>query len=191
MSISFVAGITMLKQLVAFLLFASGAACSNGHMIEHDAPMLTQSQLYEPAQVASWLKENAGKADKTRATQFFDSAVKQKAQHRWGPAGKSFAESALHYPTPRALNEYAEIMLLFLGQERRRDGDLPAHAISDLRFSELLYRSSIAADSVLHTMSADERQRTRENADCLAAYLRDRTGLATCRPLHRYGLSPK
>jgi hypothetical protein len=181
----------MAKQLVAFLLFASAAAWSNAQVPEQSAPTMTQAQLYEPARVAAWLKENAAKADKARAAQSFDSAVKKKAQRRWGPAGKSFGHSALHYPTPRALNAYAEIMLIFLGHERRRDGDLHAHAASDLRSSELLYRSAMAADSVLHAMTAEERQQTRENADCLATYVRDRTALATCRPLSHYGLTRK
>lgn len=129
------------------------------------------------------------KADKSLSSEFFIAGEKQKKQRRWGPAGKSFGASALHYPTPRALNQYAEIKLVFLGAERSRDGNLLSHVVSDLRSSELLYRSVISADSVLHEMSVKEQQQARANADCLAKYLRDRIVVPTCKPLRLYGLT--
>ncbi|MCA1857175.1 hypothetical protein LE190_14745 [Massilia oculi] len=181
----------MLKRLALFAFFASGAAWSDLLAREKPVPKLAQTELHEPAVVAAWLKENASKADQAAAKEFFDLGTREKSEHRWSPAVKSFGESAIRYPSPRTLNEYADILLIFFSNIRAREKDIRAHAANDLTAVESVYRSAIAADSVLNTMTQHERQQTRENADCLAAYLRSRTGTATCKPLHKYGLIRK
>ncbi len=175
----------MAKQLVALLLFASQAVCLSAKAMEN-APVMQQSELLEPATVAAWLKENASKADKVASKTFFDAGVKQRKQRRLGPAVKSFGASALYYPTPHALNQYAAVTLVALGELRRRDGDARSSEVRDLGYVERLYRSVLAADLVLHTMTAEERQKARENAECLAIYVQDRPALVTCEPLRLY-----
>lgn len=178
----------MAKLLVECLLFASGAVLAGAEAVELRSSALTQAQLYEPGSVAAWLRVNGEKADKGLAARFYQAGEKQKRQRRWGPAGKSFAASALYYPHPRTLNEYAETKLIFLGVERRRDGDMLAHAVGDLQTTERLYRSVIAADEVLHVLSLKEKQRARGNADCTAGYVSTRTVVSSCEPLRLYGL---
>jgi hypothetical protein len=181
----------MAKRLVAFLFLASSAAWAGGHVVEQGAPVIPQAHLTEPEQVAAWLKENAGKADKSRSAEFFNAGEKARKQRRWGPAGKSFGGSVLHYPGPRELTEFAEIMLIFLGDVRRGDANPRSHVVKDLRYAERLHRSVLAADAVLHALTVEELQKARENADCLATYLQDQKEVATCKPLRLYGLIPE
>jgi hypothetical protein len=88
-NISSDAGAMMVERLVACLLFASLATGSLGQTPNTEAPHMTQVELYEPARVAAWLKENAGKADRERARMFFQSGSRERAQRRWAPAAKS------------------------------------------------------------------------------------------------------
>jgi hypothetical protein len=50
-----------------------------------------------------------------------------------------------------------------------------------------LYRSAIAADEVLNTLSAKEKVELRGNVDCLAAFLRTGKSESDCQPLRAYG----
>ena len=177
----------MPKLSVRSLWFASvlalPAACAWGDGL----PMLSQDDLKKPDVVSAWLKENSDKADKARAKMFFDAGVKAKSQKRPGPAGKAFGESAVYYPTPEAIREYADISLRTLGEIRERNKDRAQHMKSDLSSVLSLYQSTLASDAVLHTLSAEEKQQTRKNTDCLAAYLRSEKVTATCQPIQAYG----
>jgi hypothetical protein len=79
--------------------------------------------------------------------------------------------------------------LLYLGHERRVDGNFGKHTMGDLSSAESLYRSVIAADAVLGKLNARERDEVRQNAACLAAYVRSKPIVGRCRPLELYGLN--
>lgn len=178
----------MPKRSVRSLWFASVLALPCACALGDEPPMLSQDDLSKPAVVSAWLKENGAKADKARAKTFFDAGVKAKSQKRSGPAGKAFGESAGYYPTPQAINEYADITVRMLGETRTRNKDRHAHEKSDLASTESLYRSALAADAVLKSLSADEKQRTLQNADCVGIFIKSGVVQSSCPPLQTYGL---
>lgn len=150
---------------------------------------LKQGDEGNPALIAAWLKTNAVTADKTRAEQFFKFGLKEKKRGAWGPAGKGFGASLLFYPSPHALSEYAYVRLRGLGEIRAREKTFSQYKQSDLASVEPIYRSVLAADSVLNTLNATEKEQTRQNADCLAAFVQSAKMQANCRPLQMYGLT--
>ncbi len=179
----------MPKPLVRSLWFASVVALGSGYAFGDDPPMLGQDDLKKPATVSAWLKENGDKADKARAKTMFAAGLQAKAEKRFGPAGKAFGESAIYYPTPEAIHEYADVQLHTLGEIRERNKDRGQHMKSDLSSALSLYQSVLASDTVLATMSAAEKQQTKQNVDCLAAYLRSEKASMPCPPLKAYGVS--
>ena len=150
--------------------------------------MLEQEDLGNPEVITAWLKENSGKADKTNARWFFEYGVKAKIEKRSGPAGKAFAESAVRYPTPQAINEYADLKLRMLGEIRARTAEGKRHWKSDLTSIAALYQSALAADAVLNTLGTTEKENTRKNAGCLATYVHTKKVQFPCPPLQTYGL---
>ncbi len=119
----------------------------------------------------------------------FDAGMKAKTQKRFGPAGKAFGESAIYYPTPDAIREYADINLRSLGEIRERNKNRAEYMKSDLSSALALYQSVLASDAVLTTLSATEKKQTKQNVDCLAGYLRTEKAQTPCPPLQAYGVS--
>lgn len=150
---------------------------------------LEQGDEKNPALVADWLKANGATADKARAELFFKDGMKDKKRGAWGPAAKGFGASLLFYPSPHALSEYAYVRLRGLGETRAREKTFSQYKQSDLASVEPIYRSALAADSVLNTLSPSEKEQTRQNADCLAAFVQSAKMQANCRPLQIYGLT--
>lgn len=161
-------------------VFASGNAALPKH--------LEQRELTNPDIVTAWLKANAATTDKVLANQFFERALKDKERGAWGSAGKGFCESALFYPTPSALSECANAVTRSLGSTRFREKSFSQYSRGDMQRVESLYRSAIAADVVLNTLSAKKKKETRHNADCLAAFIRAEKMQSDCQPLQAYGL---
>ncbi len=169
-----------IAALFGTVVFAAGSAALPKH--------LKQEELYNPAIVTAWLKANAATADKVFANQFFEHALKDKKRKAWGPAGKGFCESALFYPTPSALAECANADTRSLGNTRSREKSFSRHSLGDMQRIESLYRSAIAADAVLNTLSAKAKEEMRQNADCLAAFIHVGKSQSECQPLQAYGL---
>lgn len=186
----------MAKQSARHLWFASLLALPCAWVIGSDLPnvaigtppMLTQDDLRKPAAVSEWLQKNREHADKGKAREFFVAGQKAKAQKRFGPTGKAFGESAIYYPTPETISEFADVTLGMLGEIRSRNKNRKEHLKSDLISAESLYRSALSADSVIKTLSDSERRRIRLNADCVGAYLQSGSSSPTCPPLRIYGL---
>lgn len=164
----------------------SGAAFASGSAALPKS--LEQRDLTNPARVTAWLKENAATADKPFARRFFDHALKDKARKAWGPAAKGFCESALFYPMPDALSECANADAHSLGNTRAREKSYAQKSRSDMQSIESLYRSAIAVDAVLNVMNEKEKEQLRQNADCLAAFVRTKEMQPDCQPLQAYGL---
>jgi hypothetical protein len=167
----------MAKLLAQSLLFASALLLQSTSGLAQDAPKLTQDDLEKPAVVKAWLIENGAKADKKAAKEFFDLGQKLKKEKRWALATKAFGGSAIRYPTPQALNEYAETSIRDLGIRLDAQHVVP------------LYQSAIAADTILHLMSEEEKNATQNNLDCLRVYMQAKKVQPDCHPLQAYGLS--
>lgn len=167
----------MAKLSARSLLFASALLLQIAPALAQDAPKLAQDDLEKPEVVETWLIENRSKADTTSAKEFFELGQKLKKEKRWALATKAFGGSAIRYPTPQALNEYAEASIRDLGI--RLD---PKHVVP-------LYQSAMAADSVLRLMNEDERASTRKNIDCLSTYMQTKKAQPDCHPLRAYGIS--
>lgn len=138
---------------------------------------MLQDDLEKPEVVKAWLIENSARADKESAREFFELGQKLKKERRWALASKAFGGSAIRYPTPQALNEYAEASIRDLGIRL------------DAQYVVPLYQSAIAADTVLHLMSNEEKRATQNNLDCLRVYMQIKKVQPGCRPLQAYGLS--
>ena len=177
----------MEKLLARSTWFAGAAllvvACSAG------AEPLSQQDLKSPERVEAWLKANKQDLDAKAAQDFFQQGVQSKQQRRWGPALKSFGESALRKPSAPTLIEYAEVHLRLLGEMRARDNSYAEYQQRDLTSAEQLYRSALAAENVLPELSSQQREEARRNADCLAEFLRSRGVQDACGPLRAYGLT--
>lgn len=167
----------MAKLLVQLVLFASALALQSMPVLAQDAPRMLQDDLEKPEVVKAWLIENSARADKESAREFFELGQKLKKERRWALASKAFGGSAIRYPTPQALNEYAEASIRDLGIRL------------DAQYVVPLYQSAIAADTVLHLMSNEEKRATQNNLDCLRVYMQIKKVQPGCRPLQAYGLS--
>ncbi len=149
---------------------------------------LEQRDLKNPISVSVWLKANGASADKVGAAWFFKEGLKEKKRGAWGPAGKGFVASALLYPAPNALIEYANAVLHSVGAARAREKTVPQYMRADMIAIEAIYRSALAADAVLNTLSAPEKIQTSQNADCLTTFVRSGKTQPNCQPLQTYGL---
>ena len=162
------------------------AACSA------TAEPLSQRDLKSPERVEAWLKANKNDLDVKAAQAFFQEGVQSKQQRRWGPALKSFGESALRKPSAPTLIEYAEAHLRLLGEMRARENGYAEHQQRDLASAEQLYRAALAAENVLPELLPRQREETRRNAECLAEFLQAGGVQDACEPLQAYGLkSPR
>lgn len=172
----------------SLLAFVSALAFASGTL----PVRLEQDDLYRPAVISAWLKANGATADKALAEEFFEAGVKAKkrgAKGDWGPAVKSFCASALYYPAPKTLIECAEVQLQSLGASRRREKTVAQFKRSDMTSIEAIYRSALAADTVLNTLSPAEKKGIRQNADCLSAFNISGKVAVNCQPLQTYGLT--
>jgi hypothetical protein len=151
-------------------------------------PRLTQEQMGQPDEVAAWLRQNEALADKKIARMAFDHGLRKKKRKDWGGAAKAFAESAIHYPAPAALTEYAENSLRMFGDIRQRDKAYTEHWRRDLGRAEAGYRTALAADAVVKQLNEQERRQTGQNAECLAEYLKTSVKPHNCPPLEMYGM---
>ena len=157
-------------------------ACSAG------AEPLSQRDLKSPERVEAWLKANKQGLDVKAAQDFFQQGVQSKQQRRWGPALKSFGESALRKPSAPTLIEYPEVHLRLFGEKRAREHGYAEHKRRDLTSAEQLHRSALAAENVLPEVSPQQREQTRRSAECLAEYLHSGSAEQACEPLQSYGL---
>ena len=171
--------------LTIVLLTASTIATGCFHQAEQDRQFLPQEKVSDPEFVTTWLQSNKN-IDQTDAKRFFQLGMKDKARAAWSPAAKSFGASMLLYPGPEALHEYIEAHLRGLAMVRQREGNIQEKLEADMAGALRLYRSALAADTVLRTLSAAERAEIQAHADCLQAYAASGRPDMDCQPLHWY-----
>lgn len=166
--------------LFASVLVATQAAAGG-------APLLTQQELSQPDAIVAWLGRYERIADKTLAKQAFNDGLQTKKRKDWGAAMKAFGESAVHYPAPRALMEYAEAYLRMLGDLKRRDNPSLEASRGHLATAASTYRAALASDSVLKQLTREEREQAGLNARCLTEYVGSSKSTGPCPPLDLYG----
>ena len=176
----------MARRLVVSLLCASALVAV--HADESQPPVLAQEQLSQPDTVVDWLKSNDMQADKKTAKMAYDHGQKSKQRGSWSAAAKAFGDSAIHYPSPAALREYADNGLRVYGAVRHRDKTYRENCQRDLGEAEAIYRTALAADTVLKLLSEHERRQIQANADCLADYIKSSESSGACPPLQLYGM---
>ena len=182
------------KQSVRSLWLIKGAfvalmGCANAGPVP-TAEVLTQENLSEPDTVSEWLRKNPGGLEKKEAAFSYGEGLKYKSKKDWSAAAKSFGESAIRYPSPQVLTEYVTASLRMLGEIRARRGDTTLGVDRDMDYALLQYRSVMAADSVLDTLSEREKMQVEANIACLSDYLRTRQIPAECQPFEYYGMRP-
>lgn len=152
--------------------------------------VLTQRDLRNPKAVAETLKSEINDNSKVSAKQFFSLGVKYRQRAtkdgNWGPVAKAFGESAVLYPRPLALKEYAESSLR--AQSRTAGIRGLEEQLEILRQTIDLHRSALAADSVLHELSQDKRAQLDQNRSCAERFLQERKPSSPCQPLQWLGM---
>lgn len=149
-------------------------------------PMLTQEQLEgDPAAVASWLQENGSKADRKTAASFAKMAARYKARRDWSGAAKGYGESAVHYPDPVVILEYAHARALHLATVRAH-ARRPDLAASDAASSQRLYQVVQAAQSVAGTLNKAQVTAVEQAIQCLSAPNAASEVATDCAPMKAY-----
>lgn len=133
--------------------------------------------------IANWLT-NVGpsKTDREDADRFFSLGLKAKQAKNWSGAAKMFGESMMRYPSPHALYESADSELRMLRQVRAREGFPPERVRKDMNNALDLYESSLAANGVTKTLSAQEIERIEQYVFCLKSYLQSPQPQTDCQP---------
>ena len=171
------------------ILFVAGMLASHGAGAQaRPARLLTPAQLEQPAQVRAWLRHHAKEADLERAETARQEGVEDARRGDRGAALKGYGESAIWFPSPAALMDYADAMERFLGALRRHRENRAQYIDSDLHRLEQLYRSAVASDDVLGALAPRARREAVNRAACIARYRKNGKGLAGCAPLAVYGL---
>ena len=158
----------MRVTLAGLLWLLSGLFCSAA---SKDFNYVSQAQLGDAEFVAGWLKTNKSSLDLKGATTAFKLGQKYKKNRQWSSAAKSFGESAIRYPSPQTLMQYAEVKSLSLSAVRAREKVIAQYRVSDLTSTLRLYQSAVAANSVLASLSVAEKTKLQANVDCLSAFV--------------------
>jgi hypothetical protein len=149
---------------------------------------LTEEEVSNEKFVSSWLKTRGATADQKESKWYFEQGVREKQKKNWSAATKAFGESMIRYPSPQALAEFAAAELRMLGKIRVRENSVNQYKVADMRRTLDFYKSSLAANAVLNTMSKRESERVRMNADCLLTYIHSGKMQRNCQPLQEYGI---
>ncbi len=175
----------MARLSAALLLFVSLAASASRAEYPLDI-----DDARRPDVVVAWLQRNAASADRRIAKQAFDIGVQANKRGNWSGAAKSFGESLIRYPAPRTLVERAKALHRSLGIVRAREKASPNELESDLKTFAEVYETALAADDVVHELSAADRERILSDATCVRAYLGTGQAQAGCRPLRYFAETP-
>jgi len=168
-------------------LFLTVIACASSDGSKQE---LTQNDLRNQQAVTECLKSEINENRKASAKQFFLLGIKYRQRAtkdgNWGPVAKAFGESAVLYPRPLALKEYAEASLksqskALLKKSLEEQMELLNQTID-------LYRSVIAADSILCELSKDQRVELDQYLNCIEFYMQGGKPSIPCMPLQRLGL---
>ena len=180
----------MAGRLARCLCASSLLYCAAAGAQVRERPFLSQQQLEQPAAVVAWLKKHGAAADRQRAARAHAFGVEEEARGSLDTALKAYGESAIRLPTPGALITYARLATRYYGRLRAARGDHHAFQDADLRSVEMLYRSALASDDVLTTLSARERRQIAANAQCIATFrgANKQVEHAGCAPLLDYGV---
>ena len=170
----------------SLLLLAHGALAQTS---ADSARYLTDDELKNPEFVVNWLKTKSAGADRKMADWYFKNGMKDMQRKYCSGASKNFAESMIRYPSPQTLIASADATICMLGAIRARTKSVEQHKQSDLKSVDGFYRSALAADDVLNTLSAAEKTQVRQNADCLSAFVKSGEVQKNCPPLQAYGLN--
>jgi hypothetical protein len=158
----------MRVTLAGFVWLLSGMFCNAA---SQDFKYISQTQLSDAEFVANWLKVNKSGLDLKGATAAFELGQKYKRNKQWSAAAKGFGESAIRYPSPQTLTQYAEVKSLSLGAVRAREKVVDQYRLSDMTSLLRLYQSAVAANSVLASLSVKEKNQLQANVDCLGAFV--------------------
>lgn len=134
----------------------------------------------------AWLHQHGASADRRRAAQAHEFGVSEQKRGAIASALKGYGEAAIRLPTASAIVTYTDLALIYYGDLRAHRKDHETYQALDLRSFESLYRSALASDKFMPALSTQERARIAADADCIAAFLRDRSGVESCHPLQAY-----
>ncbi len=170
-------------------LAASLAGMGATALAQPAPPMLTADEAREPATVVRWLQTHKVK-DMKDVQWFFQQGLREKQRGNLPAAVKAFGESMARYPAPLTLAEYADTQLQMLAQVRKRDNAVQDNMQADMALTRDFYRSALAANTVLGTLSEPGQASIKYRADCLGTYLATGQANPDCQPLQYYMPSP-
>lgn len=151
---------------------------------------LTNGDLRNPKVVVETLKSGVSSGSKASAQKFFSLGVEYRRRAgkdgNWGPAAKAFGESALLYPLPMTLKEFADSSLRSQSRAAARKGvEAQVEALAD---AISLYRSAVAADDIVRQLDRGQREQLDQNQFCAERFIKDRKLSLSCQPLNWLGI---
>lgn len=157
----------MLRRLASLLLLASSVSAQSQTT---DYDFLSMKQIQDTEYVKKWLARTDLKIDHASIKFLNKQAEKREKLQYWDAAAKFYGEAMLLYPSPEAILNYASAQYKMLKRIRDRGGDLEQNQLSDMSNFLSRYRSAMAADDVLHTLTDNRRQAIKTSIDCLEKY---------------------
>ena len=175
----------MLRLLALSLLLAS-SALTESQAAEYDS--LSLGQIQDTEYVKKWLAIKDLKINHA-SIKFLNEQAEQRVKTQyWDAASKSYGEAMLLYPSPEAILNYTNAQYKMLKRIRGRDGDLEQKKLSDMSTFLHHYRSAMAADEVLHTLTDNQRKELKTGIDCLEKYTTAKQFQSACKVLTDYGI---
>ena len=147
---------------------------------------LTLEQAGDAKYVTRWLRERGPGANRKDAELFFEWGVQDRRRRHWSGAVKDFGESMIRYPGPEVLIAYANAELRLLGDIRAKDKNIALHGPADMKRALSFYEAALAADGILNSLPADEKELVQKNVESMKVYLRTGKQQPDCPPLQYF-----
>lgn len=148
--------------------------------------ILENNDLYNPDQIVKKLKTKISNKDKKMAELLYQDGIKFRnaavKSENWGPATKSFGESALYYPRPIALKEtaYTELRLWIIVYYYDKDQKVFKRCLKGVLD---LYKSTLAANEVKNELMPEQINQINKLCKCINDYLQSGKSEFKCIPI--------
>jgi len=177
----------MMRRLLALSLLLASSALAESQAAQYDS--LSADQIQDTEYVKKWLARKDLKIDHASIKFLNEQAEKREKTQYWDAAAKSYGEAMLLYPSPEAILNYTNAQYKMLKRIRERDSNPEQKKFSDMSRFLHRYRSAMAADEVLHTLTDNQRNALKTDIDCLEKYTGTKQFQPGCDPLIGYGIT--
>ena len=158
----------LFKFIICIVFLLSLQACSEENMI------LSQNDLLKPEKLQIALKGGYSSKQQELSERFYTDAVKMLDQKRWGVAAKGFKESAIHYPTARALIDLSQAV------SKSHYSNEPDKGLTRLKNIKNYLTSALVIDGIQKKLTQNESEKAKDSINCIENYLEDQNKTTNC-----------